>query len=58
MAYGTSEGVYFADLRNPAHEPEKMLTLPDIGQIAVDTDRNMLAVLTGSLGSCRTPSDV
>jgi hypothetical protein len=47
VAYGTNDGVYFQDLREPDREPIKVLTLSDITQVDVLDDYGLLIVLSG-----------
>ncbi|KAI0272327.1 CNH domain-containing protein [Gloeopeniophorella convolvens] len=46
VAYGTFDGVYFQDLRGPAHGPIKVLALTDVAQVDVLDDYGLLVVLS------------
>jgi hypothetical protein len=47
VAYGTFDGVYFQDLREPNREPIKVLALTDVAQVDVLDDYGLLIVLSG-----------
>ena len=47
VAYGTFDGVYFQDLREPNREPIKMLALTDVAQVDVLDEYGLLIVLSG-----------
>ena len=47
MAYGTFDGVYFQDLREPNREPVKVLALTDVARVDVLDDYGRLIVLSG-----------
>ena len=47
VAYGTFDGVYFQDLREPNREPVKVLALTDVAQVDVLDDYGLLIVLSG-----------
>jgi RHO1 GDP-GTP exchange protein 1/2 len=49
VAYGTFDGVYFQDLREPNREPIKVLALTDVAQVDVLDDYGLLIVLSGAL---------
>ncbi|KAI0306077.1 CNH domain-containing protein [Multifurca ochricompacta] len=46
VAYGTFDGVYFQDLREPSREPIKVLALTDVAQVDVLDDYGLLIVLS------------
>ncbi|KAF8268770.1 CNH domain-containing protein [Lactarius quietus] len=46
VAYGTFDGVYFQDLREPTREPVKVLALTDVAQVDVLDDYGLLIVLS------------
>jgi RHO1 GDP-GTP exchange protein 1/2 len=48
VAYGTFDGVYFQDLREPNREPIKVLALTDVAQVDVLDDYGLLIVLSGT----------
>ena len=48
VAYGTFDGVYFQDLREPNREPVKVLALTDVAQVDVLDDYGLLIVLSGA----------
>lgn len=48
VAYGTNEGVFFSDLRNPNRHPVRVLGIPDVTQIDVLEEYQLLIVLSGS----------
>jgi hypothetical protein len=53
VAYGTFDGVYFQDLREPNREPIKVLALTDVAQVDVLDEYGLLIVLSGlSCASC------
>lgn len=47
MAYGTDDGVYFSDLREPNREPVKVVGLMDVAQLDVLDEFQLLIVLSG-----------
>lgn len=47
VAYGTFDGVYFQDLREPNREPIKVLALTDVAQVDVLDEYGLLIVLSG-----------
>lgn len=47
MAYGTDIGVYFADLGDRSKNPVHVLNLPDIVQVDVLEEYDLLVVLSG-----------
>lgn len=47
MAYGTDDGVYFSDLRDPNREPVKVVALMDVAQLDVLDEYQLLIVLSG-----------
>jgi hypothetical protein len=49
VAYGTFDGVYFHDLREPNREPVKVLALTDVAQVDVLDDYGLLIVLSGAV---------
>jgi hypothetical protein len=48
VTYGTFDGVYFQDLREPNREPIKVLALTDVAQVDVLDDYGLLIVLSGA----------
>ncbi|KAL0953720.1 hypothetical protein HGRIS_004910 [Hohenbuehelia grisea] len=46
VVYGTDDGVYISDLRQPNSEPVKVLALLDVGQVDVLEDYQLLIVLS------------
>ncbi|KAI0251796.1 RhoGEF Rgf2 [Lactifluus subvellereus] len=46
VAYGTPDGVYFQDLREPNRDPIKVLALTDVAQVDVLDDYGLLIVLS------------
>ncbi|KAH9977526.1 RhoGEF Rgf2 [Russula compacta] len=46
VAYGTFDGVYFQDLREPNREPVKVLALTDVAQVDVLDEYGLLIVLS------------
>ncbi|KAH8116525.1 CNH-domain-containing protein [Phellopilus nigrolimitatus] len=46
VAYGTNDGVYFSNLRDPSRHPVRVLGLPDITQIDVLEEYQLLIVLS------------
>ncbi|KAL4061872.1 CNH-domain-containing protein [Scleroderma citrinum] len=46
IAYGTDDGVYLSDLREPNREPVKVLALLDVSQVDVLEDYQLLIVLS------------
>lgn len=51
IAYGTNDGVYFADMAENHREPMKMLALPDVWQLDIMDEYELLIVLTGTYPS-------
>jgi hypothetical protein len=49
--YGTDNGVYLSDLKEPDKEPAKVLSLPGVSQVDVLEDHALLIVLSGTLPS-------
>ena len=47
VVYGTDDGVYLSDLREPRQEPVKVLALVDVAQVDVLDDYQLLIVLSG-----------
>ncbi len=47
MVYGTDDGVYISDLREPGREPVKVLSLLEVSQVDVLEDYQLLIVLSG-----------
>ena len=45
--FGTDDGVYLSDLREPRQEPVKVLALLDVLQVDVLEDYQLLIVLSG-----------
>jgi RhoGEF, Guanine nucleotide exchange factor for Rho/Rac/Cdc42-like GTPases len=45
--YGTDDGVYLSDLRDPQREPTKVLPLIEVTQVDVLEDYQLLIVLSG-----------
>jgi hypothetical protein len=48
VAYGTDDGVYFSDLRDPNREPMKVVALPDVAQLDILDEYQLLIVLSGA----------
>jgi len=48
IVYGTDDGVYLSDLREPRQEPVKVLALLDVVQVDVLEDYQLLIVLSGN----------
>ncbi|GJJ10951.1 hypothetical protein Clacol_005180 [Clathrus columnatus] len=46
VAYGTADGVYFSDLRDPKRDPVKVIALTDVVQLDILDDYQLLIVLT------------
>ena len=51
VVYGTDDGVYLSDLRDPNRDPVKVLGLLDVSQVDVLEEYQLLIVLSGQ--SCR-----
>lgn len=51
MVYGTDDGVYLSDLREPNQDPVKVLALLDVLQVDVLEDYQLLIVLSGLFSS-------
>ncbi len=49
VVYGTDDGVYLSDLRDPNQHPVKVLALLDVLQVDVLEDYQLLIVLSGLL---------
>lgn len=49
--YGTDDGVYLSDLREPNRDPVKVLALMDVSQVDVLDDYQLLLVLSGNASS-------
>lgn len=47
VVYGTDDGVYLSDLREPNQNPVKVLALLDVLQVDVLEDYQLLIVLSG-----------
>ena len=47
VVYGTDDGVYLSDLREPSQEPVRVLALLDVMQVDVLEDYQLLIVLSG-----------
>lgn len=47
MVYGTDDGVYVSDLRDPSKDPVKVLPLLEVTQVDVLEDYALLIVLSG-----------
>ena len=58
VAYGTFDGVYFQDLREPNREPVKVLALTDVAQVDVLDDYGLLIVLSGASHMSFPPTGV
>lgn len=54
VVLGTEDGVYFAELREGGREPVKMLQLPDVTQVDILEDYQLLVVLSGEHLSSRS----
>ena len=48
IAYGTDDGVYFSDLRQPNRPPIKMLALLEVTQVEILQQSDLLIVLSGT----------
>lgn len=48
LAFGSTDGVYFFDLREPNREPVKVVALSDVKQLDVLDDYQLLIVLCGA----------
>lgn len=46
--YGTDDGVYLSDLREPNRDPVKVLGLLDVSQVDVLEEYQLLIVLSGN----------
>jgi RHO1 GDP-GTP exchange protein 1/2 len=55
IAYGTDEGVFFADLKDQAAEPVKVLSIADVTQVDILEEYQLLVVLSGA-SVCHLPS--
>jgi hypothetical protein len=51
VVYGTDDGVYLSDLREPNQDPVKVLALLDVLQVDVLEDYQLLIVLSGLFSS-------
>jgi CNH domain len=49
VVYGTDDGVYISDLRDPTREPSRVLALLEVSQVDVLEDYQLLIVLSGRL---------
>jgi hypothetical protein len=49
VVYGTFDGVYFQDLREPNREPAKVLALTDVVQVDILDSYGLLIVLSGAV---------
>lgn len=58
IVYGTDDGVYLSDLREPRQEPVKVLALLDVVQVDVLEDYQLLIVLSGKSCYCFYPIEV
>lgn len=47
VAFGTDDGVYLSDLREPNRDPIKVLALLDVSQVDVLEEYQLLIVLSG-----------
>ena len=47
IAFGTDDGVYLSDLREPNRDPIKVLALLDVSQVDVLEEYQLLIVLSG-----------
>jgi len=48
LAFGTSDGVYFSDLREPNREPVKVVGLTSVEQLDILDEYQLLIVLSGA----------
>lgn len=48
IAFGTDDGVYLSDLREPNRDPIKVLALLDVSQVDVLEEYQLLIVLSGT----------
>ena len=48
VAYGTNDGVYFSNLRDPNAQPMRVLPLMDVTQIDILEEFQLLIVLSGA----------
>jgi len=51
VVYGTDDGVYLSDLREPNQDPVRVLALLDVLQVDVLEDYQLLIVLSGTSSS-------
>jgi RHO1 GDP-GTP exchange protein 1/2 len=51
VVYGTDDGVYISDLRDPNKAPVKVLALLEVSQVSVLEDYQLLIVLSGQFSS-------
>jgi hypothetical protein len=49
VVYGTDDGVYISDLREPGRDPVKVLSLLEVSQVDVLEDYQLMIVLSGEL---------
>jgi RHO1 GDP-GTP exchange protein 1/2 len=52
VVYGTDDGVYLSDLRDPTRDPVKVLDLLDVSQVDVLEEYQLLIVLSGGSYRC------
>ena len=52
VVYGTGDGVYLSDLREPTRDPVKVLDLLDVSQVDVLEEYQLLVVLSGTSYRC------
>ena len=57
MVYGTDDGVYVSDLRDPSRDPVKVLLLLEVTQVDVLEDYALLIVLSGGFFPLSLPTD-
>jgi hypothetical protein len=57
VVYGTDDGVYLSDLREPKQEPVKVLALLDVVQVDVLEDYQLLIVLSGNIHTMNIPNE-
>jgi hypothetical protein len=51
VVYGTDDGVYVSDLRDPNKDPARVLALLEVTQVDVLEDYQLLIVLSGAFWS-------
>jgi RHO1 GDP-GTP exchange protein 1/2 len=52
VVYGTNDGVYLSELRDPTLDPVKVLDLLDVSQVDVLEEYQLLIVLSGESYRC------